>query len=129
MNKDWKQERCNTNLPPINVPEKPPGYGLLNDVRFCEYFNEKTKKCRIFRIQDGIKFTSYKCEQDKDCYYKRLRQKEEQIFALEEKLAWIKECIKNYLSEETIDNICPLPKYYKEWMRNVRNKVIGKIEE
>lgn len=46
---------------------------------------------------------------------------------LEEKLAWMKKCISNYLSEEVIDDIAP--EYYKEWMRNVKNKVIGKIEE
>ena len=46
------------------------------DVYFCEYFNDKNKKCRTFRIHEGIKYTSYKCEDDKDCYYKQLKRTE-----------------------------------------------------
>ena len=42
-------------------------------VENCEYYNPKTKKCRIFREPEcGIKLTSFKCEDDHDCYYKRL---------------------------------------------------------
>jgi len=44
-----------------------------------------------------------------------------------EKLQWVRNCIDNYLSEKTINSINPV--YYKEWMLNVRKKVLDKIDE
>lgn len=52
---------------------------------------------------------------------------QKQIQKNEEKLQWIKDCINNYLSEKTIDNINSI--YYRDWMLNVRNKIISVIEE
>ena len=44
------------------------------DVNNCEYYNSKNKKCRTFREPEcGMKFTSFKCEDDHDCYYKQLK--------------------------------------------------------
>ena len=44
---------------------------------------------------------------------------------LKEKLQWVRTCIDNYLNEDMIEEIDP--KYYKEWMLNVRKKVLDKI--
>lgn len=52
------------------------------NVANCMYFNDKNKKCRTFSYGDGVKFTSYKCEQDKNCYFKqlqRLKKKNEEL--------------------------------------------------
>lgn len=48
------------------------------DVRFCQYFNDKNKKCRTCSYVENIKYTSYKCEDDKNCYYKQYRRLKEQ---------------------------------------------------
>lgn len=46
---------------------------------------------------------------------------------IKEKLQWVRTCVDNYLSEDTIEDIDPI--YYKEWMLNVRKKVLDKIDE
>ena len=48
------------------------------DVRFCQYFNDKNKKCRTCSYVENIKYTSYKCEDDKNCYYKQIRRLKEE---------------------------------------------------
>lgn len=60
--------------------------GILK-VENCEYYNSKTKKCRIFReLECGIKLTSFKCEDDHDCYYKRLSKEIEENIKLRKEI-------------------------------------------
>ena len=63
------------------------------DVSFCQYFNDKNKKCRTFSIVDNVKFTSYKCEDDKNCYYKQLKKLEQET-----------ECLKSQIDFEAQKN-------------------------
>ena len=46
---------------------------------------------------------------------------------LEDKLQWVRTCVDSYLNEKTINDINPY--YYKDWMLNVRDKVLRKIDE
>ena len=54
------------------------------DVQFCQYFNDKNKKCRTCSYVENVKYTSYKCEQDKNCYYKQLRRLKQENEKLKE---------------------------------------------
>ena len=87
----------------------------------CEEWAEKYEelrenlKCKHL-VLDECSLTGKNCKGIKVCFEE-----------LEEKLNWVRECISNYLSAETLDNM--YPEYYKEWMLNVRSKVINKLGE
>lgn len=80
----------------------------------CEKLKENLK-CKHL-VLDECSLTGGNCRGIKVCFEE-----------LEEKLNWVRECISNYLSIETLDNMSS--EYYREWMLNVRNKVISKINE
>lgn len=75
--------------------------------------------CLEFQCLNCNNYEEVKCETRKDCYYK-------QLMKTLQKLQWVNDCTNNYLSENTIDSIDP--KFYKEWMLNVKNKIITELE-
>ena len=87
-------------------------------------------KCEQFKMSDkliGLCATGGFCEICPDCHFKQLKRLQQENEELKEKLQWVRTCIDNYLNEDMIEEIDP--KYYKEWMLNVRKKVLDKIDK
>lgn len=80
------------------------------NVAECMYFNDKNKKCRTFSYGDGVKFTSYKCEQDKNCYYKQLQKLKQENEKFRKIFKEIQEIIKILIIETPEYHSC----YYKD---------------
>lgn len=89
------------------------------DVRFCQYFNDKNEKCRTCSYVEGIKYTSYKCEDDKNCYYKqyrRLREENEKLKLQIAKQRNAKIQLKN-LDSKFAEDYCNIKDKLKELMK------------
>lgn len=66
------------------------------DVTECQNYNRRTEKCKIPCWINNIKCTGLNCSDIKDCYFKQLKQAEQELADLKEFCEKLKKSNSNY---------------------------------